>query len=194
MINKARHPAQSDARVLSWWTKEEAMKKIVILSVAIGFLAIFAGACHAADKLGYVDLGRLFDEYNKTKAYDKVLEDKQKVYETERDKKVNDLKALQSKIDILSEKEKEAKKPEFDTKVKALQEYQRVQETELRKDRDDKMKEILKDIEKAVGEYAKKENFTMIFNDRVLVYQDQSMDITEPALKILQSYYTAAGK
>ena len=170
------------------------MKKIVILSVAIGFVAMLSGACHAADKLGYVDLGRLFDEYNKTKTYDKGLEDKQKAYEGERDKKVNDVKALQSKIEILSEKEKEAKKPEFESKIKALQEYQRVQETELRKDRDEKMKEILKDIEKAVAEYSKKEGFTMIFNDRVLVYQDKTMEITEPVLKILQGYYPAAGK
>ncbi|MDD4908927.1 MAG: OmpH family outer membrane protein, partial [Candidatus Omnitrophica bacterium] len=71
------------------------------------------------------------------------------------------------------------------------QEYQRVQETELRKDRDEKMKEILKDIEKAVSEYAKKEGFTLVLNDRVLVYQDKSMDITEPVLKILQGYYPA---
>ncbi len=166
------------------------MKKIVVSIVAVGFLAMFAGACHAADKLGYVDLGRLFDEYNKTKAYDKVLEDKQKVYETEKDKKVNDLKTLQSKIEILSEKEKDAKKPELENKVKALQEYMRVQETDLRKDRDEKMKEILKDIEKAVGEYAKKEGYTLIFNDRVLVYQDKTMEITDPVLKILQGYYT----
>ena len=165
------------------------MKKMAILGIAIACAAFFAASAQAADKLGYVDLGRLFDEYNKTKDYDKVLEGKQTTYESEREKKVNDVKQLQSKIEILSEKEREAKKPDLEEKIKALQEFDRVQTMDLRKDRDEKMKEILKDIEKAVGEYAKKQGFTLVFNDRVLVYQDKSLDITDNVLKILQGYY-----
>jgi Skp family chaperone for outer membrane proteins len=165
------------------------MKKMAILGVAIACAVFFTASAQAADKLGYVDLGKLFDEYNKTKDYDKVLEGKQNTYEGEREKKVNDVKQLQSKIEILSEKEKEAKKPDLESKIKDLQEFDRLQMTDLRKERDEKMKEILKDIEKAVGEYASKQGYTLIFNDRVLVYQDKNLDITDNVLKILQGYY-----
>jgi Skp family chaperone for outer membrane proteins len=49
------------------------------------------------------------------------------------------------------------------------------------------MKEILKDIEEAVKKYSEKEGFTLVFNDRVLVYQTKSMDITDQIVAILNS-------
>jgi Skp family chaperone for outer membrane proteins len=47
------------------------------------------------------------------------------------------------------------------------------------------MKEILKDIEDAVKKYSEKEGLTMVFNDRVLVYQDKTMDITNQIIDTL---------
>jgi Skp family chaperone for outer membrane proteins len=47
----------------------------------------------------------------------------------------------------------------------------------------------LKDIENAVSSYSKSNGYTLVFNDRVLVYQEKSLDITEGVLKILQGYY-----
>lgn len=155
------------------------------------FISLFSSQYAFAQKLGYVDLGRLFDEYNKTKDYDKVLEEKQKAYESEREKKVNEVKQLQDKIDMLSEKDKEAKKKELEDKIKALQDFDRDKTQDLRRERDEKMKEILKDIERAISEYAKKENYTLVFNDRVLVYQDKSLDLTDKVLEILQKMYPA---
>jgi Skp family chaperone for outer membrane proteins len=144
-----------------------------------------------AEKLGYVDLGKLFDEYNKTRDYDKILETKQAAYESERQSKVNEVKQLQEKIDLLSDKEKETKKKELEDKIKALQDFDRERQQDLRRERDEKMKEILKDIETAISEYAKSQNYSLVFNDRVLVYQDKSLDITDKVLEILQKKYPA---
>ena len=47
------------------------------------------------------------------------------------------------------------------------------------------MKEILTDIEASVKKYAEKEGYTMVFNDRVLIYQNKSLDITDEVIKIL---------
>jgi Skp family chaperone for outer membrane proteins len=152
----------------------------LIISLFVGF-----GAAQAADKFAYIDLSRTFSEYNKTKEYDKVLSDKEKVYTNERDKKINDLKAFQDKINLLNDKEKEAKRTELQNKVKAMQEFDRQKQTELRKDQEDRMKEILKDIEVAVKKYSEKEGYTLVFNDRVLVYQTKSMDITSNIIAIL---------
>lgn len=165
------------------------MRKYALVAASIVFVAMFTAGAFAADKLGFVDLTRLFDEYSKTKEYDKVLEDKQKSYESEREKKVNEVKQIQDKMNLLNEKEKETKKADLEEKIKALQEFDRVKTTDLRKERDEKMKEILKDIERAVAEYAKSNSYTLIFNDRVLVYQDKGLDVTDGASKILQGYY-----
>jgi outer membrane protein len=156
------------------------------------FLVLFAwtGMAQAADKFAYIDLSRTFSEYNKTKDYDKVLGDKETVYTTERDKKINDIKSLQDKINLLSEKEKETKRPELDTKLKSLEEFRNQKEMDLRKEQDEKMREILKDIEDAVKKYAEKEGYTMVFNDRVLVYQTKSLEITDKVIEILNKGYT----
>ena len=39
-------------------------------------IALLFGQAYAADKFAYVDLSKIFAEYNKTKDYDKVLEGK----------------------------------------------------------------------------------------------------------------------
>lgn len=167
------------------------MRKLTIFVLSVFFmLATFLPLARAADKLGYVNLSRLFDEYTKTKEYDKVLEEQQKAFENERDKKVNEIKQIQDKLSLLSEKEKNLKKQELEDKVKALEEFDKAKTQDLRKERDEKMKEILKDLETAIETYAKKEAFTMVFNDRVLVYQEKSLDITDNVMKILQSYAT----
>jgi Skp family chaperone for outer membrane proteins len=163
------------------------MKKrlAIFLGVVFGVTMLIQAAALAEDKFAYVDLSRLFSEYNKTKEYDKVLSEKERVYGVERDKKVNDIKQFQDKVNLLSEKEKEAKKQELESKVKGLQEYDRQQQTDLRKEQNERMKEILKDIEVAVKQHAEKEGYTMVFNDRVLVYQTKNLDITDKIVEIL---------
>ncbi|MEI6632146.1 MAG: OmpH family outer membrane protein [bacterium] len=136
---------------------------------------VFIGMAQAADKLGYVDLSRTFSEYGKTKEYDKSLSEKETAYNSEREKKVNEVKQLQDKMNLLSDKEKETKKTELTNKIKSLQDLDREKQTDLRKEQDEKMKEILKDIEDAVKAYAQKEGYTMVFNDRVLVYQEKNL-------------------
>jgi outer membrane protein len=148
-------------------------------------LGLSAGVASAADKFAYVDLTKIFSEYTKTKDYDKVLGDKQNAYESERDKMVAEVKGFQDKLNLLSDKEKEAKKGDLENKIKNLQEFDRQKQGDLRKEQDERMKELLKDINDAIKQYASKEGYTMVFNDRVLVYQDKSLDITDKIIEIV---------
>lgn len=162
------------------------MRKLTTVLAAIIFiLTMVMSVVEAAEKFAYVDLSRIFGEYAKTKDYDKVLTEKQSTYETEREKKVSEIKQFQDKMNLLSDKEKEAKNSELETKVKALQEFDRQKQTDLRKEQDEKTKEILKDIEKTVQDYAEKEGYSLVFNDRVLVYQSKNMDITDKIINIV---------
>lgn len=166
------------------------MKRIILVFLgAIFSLTMLCGTARAAEKLAYVDLSKLFSEYGKTKEYDKALGEKESVYSTEREKKVGEIKQFQDKLNLLSDTEKEAKKPEFETKIKSLQDFDRQKQTDLRKEQDEKMKEILKDIEEAVKQCATKEGYTMVFNDRILVYQDKSLDITDKVMAVLNKNY-----
>lgn len=162
------------------------MKKLATV-FAVAFLGLFltSGIAVAADKFAYIDLSRTFNEYTKTKGYDKTLSDKEKIYVDERDKKVADLKAFQDKLNLLNDKEREAKSEELKTKIKNFQDYDRAKQTDLKKEQEEKMKEILKDIESAVKKYAEKEGLNFVLNDRVLVYQDKTADITSKVIEIL---------
>jgi outer membrane protein len=170
--------------------RSSLMKRIaLVLFLAVFSLGIFITVAQAADKLAYVDLSRAFSEYGKTKDYDKALGDKEDSYTAERDKKVNEIKQMQDKMNLLNDKEKEAKKADMESKMKTFQDFDRQKQTDLRKEQDEKMKEILQDIQDAVKEYSTKEGFTFVFNDRVLVYQDKSLDITDQVLEILNKKY-----
>lgn len=166
------------------------MRKNILLFLGVIFgLTVLSGAAGAADKFAYVDLNKLFSEYGKTKEYDKALGDKENVYSAEREKKVGEIKQFQDKMNLLSDKEKEAKKDELEGKLKSLQDFDRQKQTDLRKEQDEKMKDILKDIEEAVKQHAAKEGYTLVFNDRVLVYQDKNLDITDKVMDILGKNY-----
>jgi outer membrane protein len=166
-------------------------KTIICLTGLMVGLAFLAQVAFAEQKLGYVDLSILFDEYGKTKKYDGVLEEKQASYESAREKRVNEVKQIQDSMNLLSEKERKSKESLLEKKINELRDFDRSEQQDLRKERDEKMKDILKDIEAAISQYAKQENFTLVFNDRVLVYQDKSLDITKEVLQILQKKYPA---
>jgi len=162
------------------------MKKL--LAVLCGVLVsafVLTGVAQAADKFAFINLARAFSEYNKTKEFDKNLTEKEKNYTNERDKKLNELNALKDKFNLLSDKEKESKKTELENKAKAIKEFITQRENDLRKEQEDKMKEVLKDIETTVKTYSEKQGYTLVFNDRVLVYQTKSMDITDQIVGLL---------
>ncbi|TAN59378.1 OmpH family outer membrane protein [bacterium] len=160
---------------------------VVVLAIASGIL--FLNPAFAAEKIGTVDVGKLFDEYKKTQEYDKDLEQKANAYEKDRDAKISDVKQLQDKLGLLADAEKDKKQKELEDKVKSVREFSLTKESELKKERDERLKEVLKDIESAVEEYAKKEGYSMIFNDRVFVYNNKASDITPKVLESLQSGY-----
>ncbi len=166
------------------------MKKlgVVFLGVVCGLL-LFIGTSLAAEKFAYVDVMRIASEYNKAKDYNKSLDQKATSYEAEIDKKLNEVKQLQDKINLLSEKEKEAKKAELETKIKDLQEYRRQKEVDLRKEDFENTKEIVENIRAAIKKHAEKEGYTLVFDDRALVYQGKGMDITNNIIEILNKEY-----
>ena len=60
---------------------------------------------------------------------------------------------------------------------------------ELRKERDTMVREILKEIDGAISDYAKKNGYTIIINSRVLLYGQTEDDLTQAILTILNSNY-----
>ncbi|MDD4980972.1 MAG: OmpH family outer membrane protein [Candidatus Omnitrophica bacterium] len=167
------------------------MRKFMFASLGLLLCVAFIGTTCvlAAEKIACVDLGRIFSEYSKTKDFDKTLGDKQAGYDTERNKKVNDIKQFQDKFNLLSDKEKEAKKAELETKIKSLQEFDRESQTDLRKQFNDKKTELIKDIDDTINRYAAKEGYTLVLSEAGLAYNAKNLDITDKILEALNKGY-----
>ena len=140
-------------------------------------------------KIGYVDLARVFDEYQKTKEFDKSLESKGASKQSERDKMVADIKKLRDEAELLSAKAKDDKQAGIDEKIKGLQEYDRTTRDGLRRERDGMVKDILKEIETVIQGFGKSQGYSFIFNDRVLVYKSEGSDLTNQVIKALNDSY-----
>jgi len=159
----------------------------IVLVGCICGLFLFVTVALAADKFASVDVMRIASEYGKAKDYNKSLDTKATAAEADINKKLDEIKQLQDKINLLSEKEKAAKKAELDTKIKDLQEFRRQKEMDLRKEDFENTKDVVENIKAAIKQYAEKEGFAQVFDDRALVYQSKGMDITDKVVEILNS-------
>lgn len=170
------------------------MKKTLSVTLSLflfaGLLALVSPSDAAdAGKIGYVDLARVFDEYQKTKQFDKALETKGASKQSERDKIVAEIKKLRDEAELSSAKAKDEKQAVIDEKIKALQEYDRTTRDGLRRERDGMVKDILKEIETVIQDFGKTQGYSFIFNDRVLVYKSEGSDLTNQVIKVLNDSY-----
>jgi len=162
-------------------------KKIFALSLAVMLMLCFAQVSFAqtALKIGYVSLTRVFDQYKKTIDYDKVLEQKSTDYKKQLNDLVAKIQDSERKLTLLKEPERSSLAAQMEKDKQSLKEFMQKNETDLRKDRDDKIREILLEIEGVVKDYAQKEKFDIILNDRVLIYGGESFDLTQKILDLL---------
>ena len=170
------------------------MKKLISIAMSVflfaGLLVFTGGKAYAeGEKIGYVDLAKVFDEYQKTKDFDKSLEAKGAGKQAERDKMVAEVKKLRDEAELLTGKAKEDKQAGVDDKIKALQEFDRTTRDALRKERDGMVRDILKEIETVIQTFGKNEGYTYIFNDRVIVFKTGTGDLTAQVIKALNDSY-----
>ena len=165
------------------------MKRILVLAFSFLMFVGATAAYAAGEKIGYVDLARIFDEYQKTKTFDKTLEGKGAAKQGERDKMVNEIKKLRDEAELLGAKAKEEKQVAIDEKIKTLQDFDRNTRDALRKERDGMVRDILKEIETVIQDFGKAQGYTFIFNDRVLVFKSEGSDLTNQITKTLNDSY-----
>ena len=170
------------------------MKKFAAIMMSVlffaGFFSLAGGRAYAeGEKIGYVDLAKVFDDYQKTKDFDKSLEGKGAAKQADRDKMVADIKKLRDEAELLSAKAKDDKQVVIDEKIKALQDFDRTTRDALRKERDGMVRDILKEIEVVMQDFGKTQGYAYIFNDRVLVYKTDQSDLTTQVIKVLNDNY-----
>ncbi len=149
-----------------------------------------AGAAESL-KMGYVNLGRVFDEYQRTKDSEAALKQKGQQKEEELKSRVTELTTMRKNLELLSDKARDAKAREIEEKSDGLQQLRTKDQRELSRERDQAAKQILAELEQAVNEYAKANGFSLILDQRSLLYGQDAYDVTDPILRMLNDRYTA---
>lgn len=163
--------------------------------LAITLIGIFAlsitvtAIAQSEDKIGFVDLSRAFDEYKKTKDFDKALEKKGDTKQEQREKLVKDIRKMRDELELMNEKAREKKEKDIEAKIKILQEFDQDTKTELTKERDDMVRDILIEMNDVIKEYGEKNGYSIILNDRVLLYGKKTIDLTDRITNILNDHY-----
>ncbi len=156
---------------------------MVLVAVLAGGL-IFSQALWAqeAKKIAYVDIGQLFDGHAKRKQYDEILETKFDQYEEQYNEMRDNILNSMGKLSLLKDEEKEKLQEKIDKQRAELEQFERQKGTDLKQERDEKIREILLDIEQIIRDFAEKNKYDIILNDKVLIYGNQSLDVTKEIL------------
>lgn len=177
-------------------TRKGGKVRKLILFVGILGILLSSGAYAKELKIGYVDVLMLFNEYDKTKDYESMLEGKkqERAKENKLEVKKEEIIKMQDKLELLKDKELEKQREKI---KEAMIKYRTLENkilTELRKESDEKMKEILDDVEKAIKDYSKKNGFGLVLRKSAILYGEGGKDLTDTLLGLLNKQYNKKKK
>lgn len=144
-----------------------------------------AGEPPTIQKIGLVNLGRVFKEYEVTKGSEQELERISTAKQQEREKKVSQIRDLRDELALLNEQAREERRQTIEERLRELAGFDQSVRESLRERRDEALQKILDEIEKVVTVYAKEKGFDLILSDRAVLYGAEPMDVTNEIIAIL---------
>jgi len=166
------------------------MKRVLSVLVVMALFLSLPFVCFSADlKVAYVDLFEVFNEYNKTKDYDGELEKKSNAAKNQLTARREKIEKIRSKLEVLKESERKKEEGKLLEEINSYKNTERKVFVDLKKEKNEKMKEIFEDISKVIKEYAKKNKFDLVINENSILYGNKAMDITSDILNLSNKQY-----
>lgn len=158
------------------------MKKVAQISCLV-FIMLSMTIVAQAQQFGYVNSQRILAEMPEVKEMDSNLEVLQKQYQKRGQTKVQSLQqdyvAIQEKVQkgLLSPKQQEEEGKKLEDRQKEIAKMEQEMVTEIQNKRQELLEPILKKVNDAINTVAKEKGMTMVFDQGVLLYADETMDI-----------------
>lgn len=165
---------------------------IVFLGLMVSIVLVMPVSLQAkgdALNVGYIDLAKIFDQYEKTKDSDRNLEAEWQGKQSEIKTLREEITRLKDELELLSESSKGKKQEVIDSKIKELQDFTKEIQDELTGERNEIVSQILKDIDGIINQYGESNGYDLILNERVLLYSAEGLDLTDKIVKILNDKY-----
>ena len=140
-------------------------------------------------KIGLVNLGKVFKEYQGTKSSEAEMEKLSTAKQQEREKKVGEIRDMRDELALLNDETREQKRQTIEQRLRDLAGFDQEARESLRGKRDEVLEKILAEIEKVVTAYAKEKGYELILSDRAVLYGVEAMDITDEVIAILNQNY-----
>lgn len=170
-------------------------KNIIRILFSFGLLFVLMSGFNrlswaaAKEKFATVDIGKIFDEYEKTKKYDNEFQTEGKLKQEERDAIIHEVRRLRDEQALLAEDARRDKQAAIDAKMKELEDFDNEVRKTLGEKRNQAVREVFQDIENLMTQYGERNGYDIIFNDRALLYKDKRFDVTADILKQLNDRY-----
>ncbi len=181
-------------------TRRDRKKGIVSLMVGvIGVALLVAPSLSMAQtptKLGYVDMEKAVNESKAGKAAREKFVAFMKKKRAESEKKKKELEAMKKILEkqgaLLAEDVRVEKEREYQKKVREYQLYLKNLRDDARTKEMEMSKKIIRDIQRVIFSFAKREGYAMIFEKSRsgLLYAPDSLDLTDTIIKIYDQEYS----
>ncbi len=162
--------------------------------LSVTFLLVFflmaASAAKAADvKIGVVDFKLILENSSVGKKVNADLKKEFKRMESDFEIKKNELEELKKKLEreamVMSREMREEKEIELRVKFKNAQELEKKYRQELMEQEKNAVNEIQKEVLEILKDVGKKEKYTLISSKIGVLYADDTVDLTDRVIKIL---------
>lgn len=175
------------------------MKKNILWGSLVGLTAVFIfslvltnegftrdkGRQFTKIKIGYVNFEKAFNEYYKTKEGNAILAKEKSAKEDEGRKLVDQVNKMRKEAELLSQEAKKEKEDEIREKIRELKEFTEISRNGLVQKRNEMWKDIFAEIRKVIEKKAEDEEFTVIFDDKALLYKMDGLDLTDEIISEL---------
>ena len=166
--------------------------KMLLVSVALFWFGMnLTGLCQQAPKIGYISLKKVSEESKSKKAFEEEIKELSQEDREKRDALRKEIQGLETALTLSgpdqakkTEQRIAQRKRELGGLIEALN--REIQRRSLVFER-----EILEDISEAVEEIAKEKGYTWVLVDEILLYKDESADLTFQVLVKMNDKYIA---
>lgn len=172
--------------------KKQLVRVFLMLFIAGIFLTPMAWA--QMDKLGYVDVTKILEGYQKAKDNEGTLEAEGRQKQQQRDQMVQAVRNLKDEQNLLAEDAKLKKQEEIDKKIRELQDFDVAARQDLGEKRRNVLREIFNDIDVVVKRYAERKGLDFVFSENILLYHNEKYDGTQEVLDELNRDYGKSKK
>jgi len=163
------------------------VKKVLIF---LSFICL--SAFSQTGKIGYVDIKKVFDNYENAKKVQESFMKEVNEEQKKMDKLQEEIKKMQEdyekKKDMMKQEERTKKENEIKTKIQDFSKKWTETKQKLDEKGNSLEEQLFNEIKAAISEYAKKNGYSIVinsFDSKLILYGEKSADLTDEIIKIL---------